>query len=70
MTSLASRLATGGSEVAALRKGVVAGVALFTGTAATYLWSSRVSGLPGSMVVDSNETAAAAETVHPEGSLH
>jgi hypothetical protein len=69
MTSLASRLATGGSEVANLRKGLVAGVALFTGTAATYLWSTRVSGLPSSMVMDSNE-AAAAETVHPEGSLH
>eukprot|EP00243_Klebsormidium_subtile_P011150 TRINITY_DN6206_c0_g1_i1.p1 TRINITY_DN6206_c0_g1~~TRINITY_DN6206_c0_g1_i1.p1 ORF type:complete len:118 (+),score=13.23 TRINITY_DN6206_c0_g1_i1:304-657(+) len=53
MTVLASRLASGSLQSVPLKRGLAAGLAILSGSAAVYLWTTGTSGLPSQGVVES-----------------
>lgn len=65
MTVLASRLASGSLQSVPVKRGLAAGLAILSGSAAMYLWTNQTPGLASQGVGDSfvNEE----QQRHPEG---
>lgn len=65
MTVLASRLASGSLQSVPVRRGLAAGLAILSGSAAMYLWTTQTSGLASQGAVDSFVNVEQGR--HPEG---